>query len=137
VNQVSGSSLRRVKGIALAASVGALWAGCSGGGESVPSVTGDATEFSTVEELRDAYVAAGGTCEAWEEIDPGDYDAKAGRCSDSVVMAVYANPDELAAAVDRSKNLAVQTHLLVGENWLLNVDNPQDFVDALGGTTVS
>lgn len=134
--QVSGSSRRRVKGIALAAAVGALLVGCSGG-ESVPAVTGDATEFSTVEELRDAYVAAGGTCEAWEEIDPGDYDAKAGRCSDSVVMAVYANPDELAAAVDRSQNLAVQTHLLVGENWLLNVDNPQDYVDALGGTTVS
>lgn len=129
--------MRRVKGIALAASVGALLAGCSGGGESAPSVTGAATEFSTVEELRDAYVAAGGTCEAWEEIDPGDYDATAGRCSDSVVMAVYANPDELAAAVDRSQNLAVQTHLLVGENWLLNVDNPQDFVEALGGTTVS
>lgn len=115
----------------------ALLAGCSSGGEAVPAANGEATEFATVEDLRDAYVAAGGTCDAWEEVDPGDYDATAGRCSDSVVMAVYANRDELAAAVERSQNLAVQTHLLIGENWMLNVENPQDFVDALGGTTVS
>lgn len=127
------------RGLAVVAATAgvALLAGCSGGGEAVPAVTGEATEFATVEDLRDAYVAAGGTCDAWEEVDPGDYDATAGRCSDSVVMAVYANPDELAAAVERSQNLAIQTHLLVGENWMLNVENPQDFVDALGGTTVS
>lgn len=123
--------------MAAATAAVALLAGCSGRGEAVPAATGEATEFATVEDLRDAYVAAGGTCDAWEEVDPGDYDATAGRCSDSVVMAVYANPDELTAAVERSQNLAVQTHLLVGENWMLNVENPQDFVDALGGTTVS
>jgi hypothetical protein len=124
--------------LATLAVAAAALTGCTGGGASaVPDATGDATEYASATELRDAFIAAGGTCDQWEPLDPGDYDADAGRCSDTVVIAVYSEPAELDAAVERAQNLAVQTHLLVGENWMLNIENPQDYVDALGGTTVS
>ena len=110
--------------------------GCSQG-SSIPAKTGEPTEYGSVEELRDAFTAAGGECPNWEPIDPGDYDASAGRCSDKVVIAVYNKPAELKDAVKRATDLAVGTHLLVGENWLINVENPQDYVDQLGGRTVS
>lgn len=112
-------------------------AGCAGGGEPIPTITGTPTSYESVESVRDAFVAAGGECPTWEAIDPGNYDAEAGRCDDSTVIAVYKNPTELADAVKRATELATETHLLVGENWLLNTPNPQDFVDALGGTVVT
>ncbi|MFD2673816.1 hypothetical protein [Gulosibacter bifidus] len=113
-----------------------LLTGCTGG-ESVPQKTGKPTSYDSLEALRDAFIAAGGECPSWEEIDPGDYDAQAGRCNDKVVIAIYNKPEELEHAIQRSKDLAVGTHLLVGNNWMINVENPQDFVDALGGRTVS
>lgn len=113
-----------------------LLTGCAQGSD-IPQKTGEATTYESVESLRDAFVDAGGDCPHWQPIDPGDYDAEAGRCSDKVVIAIYNNPSDLEDAVKRSSGLAVGTHLLVGENWLINVENPQDFVDALGGRTVS
>ncbi|RRJ87315.1 hypothetical protein EG850_05795 [Gulosibacter macacae] len=121
--------------LALVAS--AALAGCAGGGEPIPTITGTPSSYESVESIRDAFVAAGGACPAWEAIDPGDYDAEAGRCDDSTVIAVYKDPAELADVVKRATELATETHLLVGENWVLNTPNPQDFVDALGGTVVT
>ena len=109
-----------------------------GGGETpTPPITGAATSYDTLEQLRDAFVAAGGECGSWEEIDPGEADARGGRCDDTTVLAVYANKAELDDAVERSINLATSTHLLVGENWMLNTPEPQRFVDALGGRVIT
>ena len=126
----------RVRVLIPVAAASLLLAGCTQG-SSIPQKTGEPTSYGTVEELRDAFVVAGGTCDNWETIDPGDYDAVAGRCSDSVVIAVYNKPAELEDAIKRATELAVGTHLLVGENWMINIENPQDFVDELGGRTVS
>lgn len=110
--------------------------GLGGGETTIPVITGTPTSYASLEDLRDAFVAAGGECAAWEEIDPGEADARGGRCGDDTVLAVYADPAELAAAVEKSVNLATSTHLLVGENWMLNTPEPHRFVDALGGTVV-
>lgn len=112
-----------------------LLAGCVGSG--APAPTGAATTYQDAATLRDAFVTAGGKCDDWQPIDPGPYDADAGRCSDSIVIAVYHKPDEMEAAISRSQNLVMGTHLLVGENWILNVESPQNYVDALGGRVVS
>ncbi|WP_146137431.1 hypothetical protein [Gulosibacter molinativorax] len=113
-------------------------AGCAGGGgDATPSVTGEPTSYESVEELRDAYVAAGGECPNWEELDPGDYDAVAGRCSDQVVISVYNDPSQIEGVVQSALDLAIPAHLLVGENWIINTPNPEDFVDALGGGVVT
>lgn len=129
----------RARVLASAATFASMLAltGCAAGETAQPGVTGAVTTYENVEALRDAFVAAGGQCPQWEPIDPGKYTAEAGRCSDSIVLAVYADPAELADAVQRAKDLAVPAHLLVGENWLLNIDEPQTYVGALGGTVVT
>ncbi|WP_201516885.1 hypothetical protein [Gulosibacter hominis] len=114
--------------------------GCSlvGGGddEAKPTISGEATEYQTLDELKAAFVAAGGECDEWEAVDPGEYDAEAGRCGESTVLAVYRSPDQIPEVVSRAQQLATQTHLLVGENWVINTPNPEKFVEQLGGTTV-
>ncbi len=114
--------------------------GCSlidgGDDEAKPTIFGEATEYQTLDELKAAFVTAGGECDSWEPVDPGDYDAEAGRCGDSTVLAVYHNPDQIPEVVARAQQLATTTHLLVGENWVVNTPNPENFVDQLGGTTI-
>lgn len=116
-----------------------LLTGCSapgGGGETKPTVSGEATSYDSLEELKGAFVAAGGECDEWESVDPGDYDAVAGRCGENTVIAVYNRPEQIDEVVSRALQLATGTHLLVGDNWIINTPDPDRFVDALGGTTV-
>lgn len=114
--------------------------GCSfiGGNddEAKPTVSGEATEYQSLDELKSAFVAAGGDCDEWEAVDPGEYDAEAGRCGESTVLAIYHKPDQIPEVVARAQQLATKTHLLVGENWVVNTPNPENFVKQLGGTTV-
>ncbi|WP_140400553.1 hypothetical protein [Gulosibacter sp. 10] len=128
---------RRTSALLAAGALATALVGCSGGGEPVPEITGQPTAYDGVEELRDLYVAAGGECPEWEAIDPGEYDAEAGRCSDSVVISVYANPADIDEVVDRALTLATETHLLVGDNWIINTPDPHEYVDQLGGTVVT
>ncbi|KAB1644046.1 hypothetical protein [Gulosibacter chungangensis] len=112
--------------------------GCSGGdSSSEPTITGEATTYDSLEELRDLYVEAGGECPEWEELDPGDWDAVAGRCSDSVVITVFNDTSQIDEVVQSSLDLIVETHLLVGENWIINTANPENYVDALGGAVIT
>lgn len=113
-------------------------AGCAGGESSPTStITGEATAYDSLEELRDLYVEAGGECPEWELLDPGDYAAEAGRCSDQVVITVYQDPTQIDEVVQSALDLIVETHLLVGENWIINTPDPEEFVDALGGEVVT
>lgn len=112
--------------------------GCFGGGGSAePTITGEATSYESLEELRDLYVEAGGECPEWEELDPGDWDAIAGRCSDSVTISIYNDTSQIDEVVQSAVDLVIETHLLVGENWIINTPNPEDFVDALGGNVIT
>ena len=134
---------RRFSLAALAISASLALAGCSGlpgapGTEaSVPAITGKPTSYASIEELRDAYVAAGGECNEWEPLDAGKTDGQGGYCNSKTTLAVFGNPDDLAATVKNTIDLAGTVHLLVGENWVVNTPNPQDFVETLGGTITS
>lgn len=113
-------------------------AGCAGdGGSAIPTITGEPTSYESIEELRDKYVEAGGECPEWEELDPGEFDAEAARCSDQVVITVYNDTSQIEDVVQRALDLAIPAHLLVGENWIVNTPTPENFVDALGGVVVT
>lgn len=129
--------IRRLAASAVVLGAASVLVGCSGPGEPIPEITGTASSYSDVTELRDAFVAAGGECPEWEPIDTGDYDADAGRCDERTVIAVYRVPSQLAEAVERAKALATSTHLLVGTDWIINTPEPHRFVDALGGTVIA
>ena len=129
------SSRLRLAALALAAPL--ALAGCAGPEAPAPEVTGTASSYGSLEELRDAFIAAGGECPAWERIDSGDFDADGGRCDDSTVITVFRDREQLAEVVERAKALATATHLLVGTDWLINTPEPHRYVDALGGTVVT
>ncbi|MGO1544853.1 MAG: hypothetical protein ACTHXA_11025 [Gulosibacter sp.] len=131
---------RRILTTVATLSVGGLaLTGCAGGGDGdpAPSITGEATSYDSLEGLRDLYVEAGGDCPEWEEIDPGEYDAQAGRCSDQVVIAIYNDTTQIDEVVDRALDLMMPTHMIVGENWIINTPDPDQYVAALGGMVVS
>lgn len=130
---------RRIRPAAVAAAAVAAiaLAGCAGPGEPAPEITGTPSTYSGVEELRDAFVAAGGECPDWAPIETGDYDADAGRCDDRTVIAVYRDPAQLAEAIERATALMTETHLLAGPDWLINTPDPHHYVEALGGTVIS
>lgn len=90
--------------------------------------------FRSVEELRDAFVEAGGECPSWEQSNHIPAAAESGTCSDSNVLSIYTSKDSTEAAFDNYKTIAQPgASLLVGENWIINDEVVKDLDPALGG----
>jgi hypothetical protein len=93
--------------------------------------------FSTVIALRDAFLSAGGVCDAWTENDLVTLAAQSADCSDDTVLSIYVSQAEISSLVADMKSSGFETHLLVGKNWIINTPRPEDFVAKLGGTVVT
>jgi hypothetical protein len=124
-----------------------LAAGCPGGGaadqappsgvpqtpasSAAPSAgeQGTATAYGSVVELKDAAVAAGYPCPAWEVYPEGDgpkFAAEAGQCSDDDVFSIYADIDEVSKQLDLvAEGPADTVNLLVGLNWMIKIPESQ------------
>jgi hypothetical protein len=114
-------------------------AGCSGGGaadqpastSATPSAReqGTGTTYASVVELKDAAIAAGYPCPAWEVYTTGDgpkFAKEAGQCSDDDVFSIYADVDEVSKQLDLvAAGPASDTNLLVGLNWMINIQESQ------------
>jgi hypothetical protein len=76
--------------------------------------------YSSVEELKDAAVAAGYPCPNWQkDAKPGPVHAKeSGSCSDDDVFSIYSYGDNIIEQVKISKGLI---NMLVGPNWIINI----------------
>jgi hypothetical protein len=116
-------------------------AGCAATAESAPTSVpvepAPPATFDTVDDLRSAYVDAGGECSEWRQTDVITLAAQSGQCDADTVLSIYlseSNRDEVIAGM--KSILAV--HLIVGENWILNTDAEDDsFATELGGTVVT
>jgi hypothetical protein len=137
-----------VKRILCALTLAVVVAGCSGGGAADQQATtvstsatpsareqGTATTYASVVELKDAAVAAGYPCPAWEVYPSGDgpkFAKEAGQCSDDDVFSIYAD-DEVSKQLDEvSKQLDLvaadptsDINFLVGSNWMINIPESQ------------
>lgn len=120
--------------IACAAAVLAL-AGCTSAGDTAANEYQDS--YRSVEDLRDAFVAAGGDCPEWEQTNQIKAAAESGTCSSSNVLSIYSSDATRDGAVEILKAISDNINLLVGENWVINDDSVQDLDPALGGTLVS
>ena len=96
-----------------------------------------ADTYATVTDLRDAFVAAGGACPDWRQTDRVKLAAQSGDCSDSTVLSIYSSETDRDQIVENLKSFGMGVHLLVGENWIVNVEAPERYADALGGTVVT
>ncbi len=102
-----------------------------------PTVTPDA-RYATVEELKDAAVAAGYECAQWTQTDAVQLASSSGSCSDDDLFSVYAGSGERDD--QRESDAALLEGLeefpppeLVGENWIIRTPEADRLQAALGG----
>lgn len=119
-----------------------LLAGCAPITSADPTPTPTSSQepadtYSTVNDLRDAFVAAGGACPDWRQTNRVTLAAQSGDCSDSTVLSIYSSEADRDQVVENLKSFGMGVHLLVGENWIVNVEGPEEYADELGGTVVT
>lgn len=98
-----------------------------------------AVSYSTVGELRDAFVEAGARCPHWHQQNRVTNAAESGTCSDANVLATFADESSKAATVSDLKAFAspdLPVVLLVGPNWVINDEHAPGLARVLGGTLV-
>lgn len=112
--------------------------------QTEPSITPDST-YGTVEELKDAAVAAGYYCKRWRPTNKVALAAESGNCSGVDVFSTYASEGDLQAQLDTEKEtsaMLVEYDIdpgisLVGPNWIIHGEEEVRPLQAvLGGTIV-
>ncbi len=111
-----------------------LLAGCAA---ATPAADGGS--YGSVEDLRDAYVAAGGDCDGWSQDNQVTLAAESGVCDSNTVLSTYTSQDakeEIVATVKAVGDVIGGYSLLVGVNWIINSPDAKDAREVLGGTLV-
>lgn len=133
--------------VLIAGSLALAGCGSSSAAESepTPSVTtppADGGTYATVEELKDAFVAAGGSCPAYEQSNIVTLAAESAECSSEAVLSTYLSSSDITQLIQENKDIAEQYDIefsswLVGENWVINAPGAEELHEKLGGTVVS
>jgi hypothetical protein len=122
---------------ALVLSLSGCAADASSSSSTAPTKTAPPATFDTVLELRDAFVAAGGDCEEWQQGDRVTLAAQSGDCDTNTVLSVYLSESSRDQVITNLKSMTA-VHLIVGENWIINTPAADDDYSAdLGGTIVT
>ena len=142
--QMNVTSMTRL--VAVAALLGIPLAACgSSNAASTNTSTSDRaaarpTSFDSIEDLRDAAVAAGLDCPDWHLSTRSAPAVAGGDCSDDAALSLY--PDS-ASALDGAHALSdllggagMDYTLRVGENWVISGDSAAP-LDDLGGNVIS
>lgn len=105
---------------------------------STPTPTPEES-YSTVAELRDAFEDAGGDCSEFEQTNNITLSAQSADCNSTTVISVYTSESNRDQVVSNVQDLMGDKplHLLVGKNWIINVEDPEAYVDGLGGVVVT
>lgn len=117
----------------------AMLAGCSSISPT-PDQPDYPDTYRSVEELRDAFVRAGGACDEWEQSNRVTAASESGTCSDSNVLSVYSSQDDRDQVVDSLREFSTTIggmNLLVGENWIVNDPAVKNLDPAMGGVLVT
>lgn len=96
--------------------------------------------FRSVEELRDAFIEAGGICEEWEQSNKVKVAAESGTCDGSNVLSIYSSEtdrDSVVGNMQFSAEILGEVNLLVGKNWIINDPDVKELDPALEGTLVT
>ncbi|TDL45278.1 hypothetical protein [Microbacterium oleivorans] len=151
---MQASSLRRARsaraaGVFIALGVAALLVSCapaqptSGSTLISPAPSAGATQLgviSSVEELREAYVASGGRCEAWVQDNVVTAAEESGTCNDSTVLMYFDSTEAAKASADVLLDITLPgetTSILLGSNWILNSPDASAQQATLGGSVRS
>jgi len=99
-----------------------------------------ATRYTSVVELRDAYVSAGGECSEFKQTNKVKYAAESAECGDSAVLSTYLSEGAVQKQMESTKqalaNIDSDTWL-VGDNWIVNSPEIDKIQAQLGGNKIS
>ena len=124
-------------------------AGCGGAAaEPAPAETtappASGGSYGSIEELKDAFVAAGGECADFIQSNQVKLAAEAGSCSTNSVISTYLSSSDISKLIQNNKDLYEElgsslerSPWLVGENWVINAPEVVEVREHLGGTLVS
>lgn len=138
---------RIFKSLALAAIASLTLAGCaatSGEAEATTTPTPTKTELGLVngvDELREAYTAAGFSCD-WEPNGNPRFAAEQGACSSNTVLMYFISRGDMQELISTHRALRESVDLgpmglVVGPNWIINSDKDAASIQAeLGGELV-
>lgn len=108
-----------------------MLAGCSG-------VT--ASDYATVDDLKAAFVAAGGACATWNPNGIVKKAVQSGECDSQTVLSIYTSADAATEQANTIKKLMQGTglsiHLLVGGNWIVNSVDIDKVQSKMGGQVI-
>lgn len=100
-----------------------------------------AQKYQTVVALKEAAVAAGLSCPAWNQDNVVQAAAESGNCSDDTVLSTYVTDADLQFAVRNMQDMGEllkeqnipDNPILVGPNWIINAPTADKLADVLGG----
>lgn len=128
-----------IKHAAVAFAAIALLAGCSSPApEPTPTKPAGPVEYGAVEDLRAAFVDAGGVCNDWKQQNQVTVAAQSGQCGGETVLSTFtttADRDKMVATIKAISPDSLT--LLVGPNWVINSSQVDKVYKTLGGTLVS
>jgi hypothetical protein len=100
-------------------------------------------KFSSLTDLKQAFVDAGGQCWGWELVNVNDFKNKIGQgeCDSKTVLILYKdNVNTLDEAVRFRSfllDLKFKVNLLFGDNWMINTDQVEIAYPKMGGTLMT
>lgn len=110
--------------------------------ESSTGVTPDAS-YGSVTDLRDALIELGYPCPNWKQTDKLTNASSSGSCSSDDVFSVYLDAADLKRQITTLRSIGgfdeknFGAPMLAGPNWLLNVDDADQYREALGGIIIA
>ncbi|GAA2177202.1 hypothetical protein GCM10009784_26890 [Arthrobacter parietis] len=139
--------------LAVAAASVIILSGCASAAESAmptPEATptettppADGGSYSTLKQLQQAYVAAGGDCSELVQRNSVSLAAESGDCNDQTVISTYISTADLSELIQTNKALNEEYDLesdsvwLTGQNWIINSPDAVEMQEKLGGRLVS
>lgn len=109
------------------------------------SCSNSTKSYESIDELKSAFIAAGGQCWEWKLKNSGQSADKniksAADCDRSTVLVIY--KDEMKteqSSLQHAKlvrNMGLVPHVLFGGNWMINSDQVVNIQKIFGGTLVT
>jgi hypothetical protein len=132
------SRMRARCGLVVTLAVALILTGCAS--HSVASKPpADGGHFGTVDALKKAYVAAGGSCPDWKKTEQVKAAAESGSCSEDTLLAIYTSTSDRDQTVNNVKAIGALVggaSQLVGKNWTINGPDASKVEKKMGGTLV-
>lgn len=110
---------------------------------SAPTPPANGGTYGSVQELKDAFVEAGGICDSWDQSNHVTKAAESGSCSDQNVMSTYLSKEDITSMISSIKALNEEVDYesdavwLTGENWVINDPAAAELRGKLGGVLVT